>query len=177
MCLFCRNGVMSSLGIFCTVFSSSDFLEIRCKSSLWTFVEFYSLFKMVHENHQTVTKLVRRIFENKILIKELNETGYDLFLTHLAFPGVLLLANYLRVPLVYNVHWFFSGEAHYAIAPTPLSYVPVLFSHNSDKMDFFQRIRNIFYHNIMAYIHYYAASPCYQPLCDHYLEKVSSLCL
>lgn len=90
-------------------------LEIRRKSSLWTFVEFYSLFKMVHENHQIVTKLVRRIFENKTLIKELNETGYDLFLTHLAFPGVLLLANYLRVPLVYNVRWFFSGEAHYLL--------------------------------------------------------------
>uniref|UniRef100_A0A3Q4FZT4 Uncharacterized protein n=1 Tax=Neolamprologus brichardi TaxID=32507 RepID=A0A3Q4FZT4_NEOBR len=90
-------------------------LEIRHKSSLWTFVEFYSLFKMVHENHQTVTKLVRRIFENKTLIKELNETGYHLFLTHLAFPGVL-------------------GAL---LAPTPLSYVPVLFSHNSDKMDFF----------------------------------------
>lgn len=70
-------------------------LEIRRKSSLWTFVEFYSLFKMVHGNHQIVTKLVRRIFENKTLIKELNKTGYDLFLTHLAFPGVPLLANYL----------------------------------------------------------------------------------
>uniref|UniRef100_A0A668W5Q7 Uncharacterized protein n=1 Tax=Oreochromis aureus TaxID=47969 RepID=A0A668W5Q7_OREAU len=147
-------------------------LEIRRKSSLWTFTEFYSnLFKMVHENHQIVTKLVSRIFENKTLIKELNETGYDLCLTDPAFPGGLQLANYLQLPLVYNVRWFFSGEAHLAIAPNPLSYVPALFSHNSDKMDFFQRIRNIFYHSILIYMHYYVASPCYQPLCDHYFGK------
>uniref|UniRef100_A0A3Q2V764 UDP glucuronosyltransferase 5 family, polypeptide D1 n=1 Tax=Haplochromis burtoni TaxID=8153 RepID=A0A3Q2V764_HAPBU len=110
---------------------------------------------------EVVAKFTSAIFENKTLIGDLNKTGYDLFLTDPTFPGGVLLAHYLQLPLVFNVRWLFSGEAHLAVAPSPVSYIPVCFSHNSDKMDFFQRIRNM--------IHYIMA------LCDRYFGNNVSL--
>ncbi|XP_035501906.1 UDP-glucuronosyltransferase 2B20-like [Scophthalmus maximus] len=148
-------------------------LEIRRnKGSLWAFVNFYkNLFNMVGENQEVVAKLVISIFENKTLMKELKETGYDLLLTDPAFPGGVLLAHYLQLPLVFNVRWLFNGEAHFAIAPSPLSYVPELFSHHTDKMDIFQRINNIIYRSILVYMYHYVSNPPYQAVCDQYFGK------
>lgn len=148
-------------------------IEIRKKrGSLWAFVDFYkNLFNLIGENQQVVAKLVICIFENKTLIKELKETQYDLFLTDPAFPGGVLVAHYLQLPLVFNVRWLFNGEAHFAIAPSPLSYVPELFSDYSDKMDFFQRMNNIVYHGVLLYMYYYIANPPYQAVCDQYFGR------
>lgn len=145
-------------------------IEIRRRQgSLWAFLDFYkNLFNMIGENQKVVAKLVISIFENKTLIKELKETGYDLFLTDPAFPAGVLLAHYLQLPLVFNVRWLFSGEAHFAIAPSPLSYIPELFSHFSDKMNFFQRISNIIYHSMLVYMYHYVSNPPYQAVCDQY---------
>uniref|UniRef100_A0A665TJ62 Uncharacterized protein n=1 Tax=Echeneis naucrates TaxID=173247 RepID=A0A665TJ62_ECHNA len=117
------------------------------KGSIWAFLEFYwNLFSMVRDNHQTVANLVITVFENKALIQELRKTGYDLFLADPSFPGGVLLAHYLRLPLVFNVRWLFNGEAHFSIAPSPLSYIPEFAPEYSDKMDMFQRFNNIIYH-------------------------------
>jgi len=49
------------------------------QGSVWAFFEFYrTIFNLFGENQQDVAKLVVCIFENKTLIRELNETGYDL---------------------------------------------------------------------------------------------------
>lgn len=155
-------------------------LEIRRnEGSLWAFFEFYSnLFNMIGENQKAVAKVATSIFENKTLIRELNETGYDLFLTDPAFPAGVILAHYFQLPLVLNVRWIATGEAHFAIAPSPLSYIPVLFSHYTDKMDFFQRINNVIYHGMLVYMHYYVSIPPYQAICDRYFgNDVSAMTL
>lgn len=145
-------------------------MEIRKnKGSVWAFFEFYkSIFDMLGENQKVMAKLVTSIFENKTLIKELNETGYDLGLVDPAFPAGVLLAHYLKLPMVLNVRWLYSGEAHFVVAPSPLSYVPVLFTHNSDRMDFIQRTKNIFYYGIVVYMYYFVTNPPYQAVCDRY---------
>ncbi|XP_054465758.1 UDP-glucuronosyltransferase 2B20-like [Anoplopoma fimbria] len=154
---------------FMTSFLKRSIEIRRNKGTLWAFVEFYrNLFDMMGENQKGVAKLVVSIFENKTLIKELNETAYDLFLTDPAFPGGVLLAHSLQLPLVFNVRWLFNGEAHFAIAPSPMSYVPQLFTDNSDKMDFSQRINNIIRHSILVYMYYFVSNPPYQAVCDHY---------
>ncbi|GAA6216727.1 UDP-glucuronosyltransferase 2B20-like [Lates japonicus] len=145
-------------------------LEIRRnKGSLWAFIDFYQiLFDLMGQNQRAMAKMVTSIFENKTLVKEMRESGYDLLLADPAFPGGVLLAHHLQLPLVLNVRWIFNGEAHFAIAPSPLSYVPQLFSDYSDKMDFFQRINNIIYHSILVYMYHYVANPPYQAVCDKY---------
>ncbi|XP_035997867.1 UDP-glucuronosyltransferase 2B19-like [Fundulus heteroclitus] len=146
-------------------------MEIRRnKGTLWAFFEFYrNLFQLFGENQKDVAKLVISIFENKTLLRQLNETGYDLFLTDPAFPGGVLLAHYLKLPLVLNVRWISSGEGHSAVAPSPLSYIPAVFSHFSDKMHFSQRVQNIIFHGMLVYMHYYVANPPFQAVCEKYL--------
>nr|XP_033484047.1 UDP-glucuronosyltransferase 2A2-like [Epinephelus lanceolatus] len=164
---------------FMTSFLKRSIEIRRHKGTLWAYLEFYrNLFNMIGENQHTVAKLVVSIFENKTLIKELRETGYDLLLTDPAFPGGVLVAHYLQLPMVFNVRWLFRGEAHFAIAPSPLSYVPQLFSDFSDKMNFFQRVDNVIRHYILVYMYYYVSNPPYQAVCDHYFgPDVSSMSL
>uniref|UniRef100_A0A8C3G5D3 UDP-glucuronosyltransferase n=1 Tax=Cyclopterus lumpus TaxID=8103 RepID=A0A8C3G5D3_CYCLU len=132
---------------FMTSFLKKSIEIRRNKGTLWGFVEFYrNLFNMMEENQKVVAKLIVSVFENKTLIKELKETEYDLFLTDPAFPGGVLLAHYLQLPMVFNVRWLFNGEAHFAIAPSPLSYVP----------------------HILVYMYYFVSNPPYQAVCDHY---------
>lgn len=145
-------------------------IEIRKnQGSLWAFVEFYkNIFKLIGENQEVVAEFVMTIFENKTLIKQLSDTGYDLFLTDPAFPGGVLLAHYLKLPTVFNVRWIFNGDAHFAIAPSPLSYIPQLFSEFTDKMDFTQRLANVFYHWILVYMLHFVSKPPYQAVCKRY---------
>lgn len=145
-------------------------IEIRRnRGSLWGFMDFYkNLFDMIRENQEVVAEFVVTIFENKTLIKELTDTGYDLFLTDPAFPGGVMLAHYLKLPTVFNVRWLFTGEAHFAIAPSPLSFVPQLFSHYTDKMDFFQRMNNLLCHGILVYMFHFVSNPPYQAVCNRY---------
>ncbi len=145
-------------------------IEIRRNSgSLWAFLDFYrNIFDLIGTNEAAVAKLVTSIFENKTLVKELKDTGYDLCLTDPAFPGGVLLAHYLQLPMVFNVRWLYHGEAHFALAPSPLSYVPQLHSDSSDKMDFFQRLNNIICHAMLVYMYYFVSNPPYQAVCDKY---------
>ncbi|XP_068997915.1 UDP-glucuronosyltransferase 2B20-like [Embiotoca jacksoni] len=164
---------------FMTSFLKRSIEIRRNQGSPRAFLEFYrNLYDMIGENQQVVAKLFVSIFENKPLIRQLNGTGYDLFLTDPAFPGGVLLAHHLRLPTVFNVRWLFMGEAHFAIAPSPLSYVPELFSHYSDKMDFFQRVNNVIYHAMLVYMYRYVSNPPYQAVCDKYFGRdVSTMSL
>lgn len=137
--------------------------------SLW------NMFTLLLQNQEVVAKFTSTIFENKTLIGDLNKTGYDLFLTDPTFPGGVLLAHHLQLPLVFNVRWLFSGEAHLAVAPSSVSYIPICFSHNSDKIDFFQRIRNMIHYIMVFYRDYYVSRQPYQALCDRYFGNNVSL--
>ncbi|KFQ38901.1 UDP-glucuronosyltransferase 1-3, partial [Mesitornis unicolor] len=54
-----------------------------------------------------------------------------------------ILANYLSLPYVFFMRGF-PCNLHYEApqAPSPLSYIPRLFTFNSDHMTFFQRVEN-----------------------------------
>ncbi|XP_003977879.1 UDP-glucuronosyltransferase 2A1-like [Takifugu rubripes] len=155
-------------------------IEIRRREgSLWAFFKFYqNLFQMIGENQHDVAKMVIDIFENETLITILKNNEYNLLLTDPAFPGGVLLAHYLQLPLVFNARWVFNGDEHFAIAPSPLSYVPQLFFYESDKMDIFQRMKNVISHIMLVYMHYFVSNPPYQAVCDKYFgPDVNVMCL
>uniref|UniRef100_A0A8C1IM12 Glucuronosyltransferase n=1 Tax=Cyprinus carpio TaxID=7962 RepID=A0A8C1IM12_CYPCA len=96
------------------------------------------------EMHRNQLDLMGKIFENKDLMASLQTAKYDLVLTDPAFGGGGFLARRLGLPLVLNVRWTMHGEAHYEIAPSPLSYVPLPGVELTDKMTFAQRVQNSF---------------------------------
>ncbi|CAJ1084448.1 UDP-glucuronosyltransferase 2C1-like [Xyrichtys novacula] len=155
--------------LFMTSFMKKALDVRQRRGSPLAYFEFYSnVFHWLTGNQKFFAELARSIFENKKLIKELNETGYDLCLTDPVFPAGVLLGHYLKLPMVFNVRWIITGEGHFAIAPSPLSYVPELFSEYSDRMDFLQRVNNMIYHGFLVYMYYFVTNPPYQAVCNDY---------
>uniref|UniRef100_A0A3Q4GV52 UDP glucuronosyltransferase 5 family, polypeptide B4 n=1 Tax=Neolamprologus brichardi TaxID=32507 RepID=A0A3Q4GV52_NEOBR len=99
--------------------------------------------KKTSEVQKKQSKLIEGLLENKALIQSLKDAEYDLVLTDPATPTGAILAQYLKLPLVFNVRWTSQGEGHFSIAPFPLSYVPIVGSELSDKMSFFERLLNV----------------------------------
>lgn len=126
------------------------------------------LAKKNSEVQKKQSKLIEGLFENKELIQSLKDAEYDLVLTDPAIPTGAILAQYLKLPLVFNVRWTSQGEGHFSIAPSPLSYVPIVGSELSDKMSFFERLLNILIfgfaeHQIAQYL-----LPHYENLIEKY---------
>ncbi|XP_061670591.1 UDP-glucuronosyltransferase 2A2-like [Syngnathoides biaculeatus] len=93
--------------------------------------------------HEKTAKLLEWVFENKTLVESLKSAKYDLVLTDPGVPAGIIFGHYLKLPLVFNARWTSHGEGHLAIAPSPLSYVPMTGTEFSQKMRFFERVLNV----------------------------------
>ncbi|XP_036389462.1 UDP-glucuronosyltransferase 2C1-like [Megalops cyprinoides] len=148
-------------------------VEIRKgEGSLTAFFAYYiNLFHMVKENQRVVAKLVVTMFEDHSLMRRLQDSQFDMVLTDPVFPAGVLVAHYLQLPLVLNVRWLFNGEGHFALAPSPLSYIPQLFSRLSDRMDFIQRVSNFLYYGLSLYMYWFISNPPFQAVCEQYFDS------
>ncbi|KAM6307415.1 UDP-glucuronosyltransferase 1A9-like [Aegotheles albertisi] len=83
------------------------------------------------------------LFSNKETLKYLNQSGFDAVLTDPLFMCGPVVAHYLSLPVVLFMRGF-PCNLHYVApqCPSPLSYIPRLFTFNSDHMTFFQRVEN-----------------------------------
>ncbi|MBN3280781.1 UDB20 glucuronosyltransferase, partial [Polyodon spathula] len=145
-------------------------LEIRRgEGSLLAFIKLQmETFAALSYAHRITCQMVITMFEDPQLMKQLLDAHFDLVLTDPGLPGGVLLAHYLKLPMVFNVRWLTSGEAHFAIAPSPISYVPTPGSEVSDHMDFIQRTKNMFHYILSLYVDKFMASPHYDALCARY---------
>ncbi|XP_072236331.1 UDP-glucuronosyltransferase 2A2-like [Leuresthes tenuis] len=126
------------------------------------------MFSTFIEIHTAVGDFVSAILDTE-LIKTLNESKFDLVLTDPCWGGGVILAKYLNLPLVYNVRWLITTEAHFAIAPSPISYIPLTGSGYTNKMTFFQRVKNTIIFLTVQMHDILATKQVYQQLCDRYL--------
>ncbi|XP_067292890.1 UDP glucuronosyltransferase 5 family, polypeptide A5 [Pseudorasbora parva] len=141
----------------------------REKLSIWTHLTLASEVGAVFEEmHCNQLALMGKIFDNKDLMDSLHTTKYDLVLTDPAFGGGVFLARRLLLPLVLNVRWTMHGEAHYEIAPSPLSYVPVPGVELTDKMMFGQRVQNLMGYIFSLYHKARFITSHYQSFCNKY---------
>uniref|UniRef100_A0A8C3U7K2 UDP-glucuronosyltransferase 1-1 n=1 Tax=Catharus ustulatus TaxID=91951 RepID=A0A8C3U7K2_CATUS len=82
------------------------------------------------------------LLQNEELMQFLKESNFDVVFTDPILMCGPLVSEYLSVPSVY-----FLGlpcDLHFSApqSPSPLSYIPRLFSFNSDRMTFLQRVEN-----------------------------------
>ena len=111
-----------------------------------------------------------QMLDDENMVKRLKDAQYDLVLTDPAVPPGVLLAKYLKLPLVLNVRWIPIGDGHFAIAPSPLSYIPVTGSGLTDKMNFMQRIKNLLFYGIILFQNKFMVWPIYDVACSKYIE-------
>ncbi|CAN9501851.1 unnamed protein product [Ophioblennius macclurei] len=141
--------------------SMEDFFDVyleehlraqREKASFLTFLKHTKrFFAMISQAHQLWAEAFITMMEDENLHRRLTNSKYDLVITDPAMGPGLFLAKYLKLPLVLNVRWIPSGEGHLAIAPSPLSYIPMPGSGFTDKMDFIQRVKNVLFYGLTQF--------------------------
>lgn len=125
---------------------------------------------MITRAHVVWTNVLAQIFNDEMLMKSIQESKFDLVLTDPVIAPGVVLAKYLKLPLVLNVRWITSGDGQFAIAPSPLSYIPVPGSGFTDNMNFMQRVKNILFYSITLYQQKFLVGPSYDAICDKYIE-------
>ncbi|XP_077568905.1 UDP-glucuronosyltransferase 2A2-like [Stigmatopora nigra] len=141
----------------------------RQESSLMTFLEVhFHLFKAMSRTVEVMCKMATEILKDDNLMAHLRESRYDLVLTDPELGAGILLAHALQLPFVYNVRWVMNKEAHLLLAPSPLSYVPMTGSGLSDKMTYFQMIKNLIYFVTWDIPYRFSFIPQYQAVCDQF---------
>uniref|UniRef100_A0A669B556 Uncharacterized protein n=1 Tax=Oreochromis niloticus TaxID=8128 RepID=A0A669B556_ORENI len=150
----------------------------RQGASLWTRLSMeYDLMKQLIQMHVKVLEMVEGMFEDTKLMQSLRDAKYDLVLTDPWIGAGVLMAHRLGLPLVFNVHF----HCHFAIAPSPLSYIPTPLSELTDKMTFIQRVQNMLYFFFLTLQNWYITEPNYKPFVHrhfgsdvHYMELFQS---
>lgn len=154
---------------FFRTFVSRQLQIRRERSSLWTrFSLDMEMKNKFSEIHRKICEMVTHIIEDSKLIDQIREAEYDVMLTDPVNGGGVVLAHYLHLPLVFNTRWTVHGEAHFAITPSPLSYVPVPLSMLTDKMTFFQRVYNTLFFCLRLFLYKCIVGPHYSALCNRY---------
>ncbi|XP_036432088.1 UDP glucuronosyltransferase 5 family, polypeptide A1 [Colossoma macropomum] len=145
-------------------------LEIRREgSSFWTqfLLELEIIYKF-SDLHEDMIKIMTKIFEDEGMMKSIQDAKYDVILADPAVGGGAILAYRFNIPLIFNVRWTVHGEGHFAIAPSPLSYVPVPGAELTDKMTFSQRVQNVLCYIFTLFQAAVITGPHYKAFCQKY---------
>ncbi|XP_016074592.1 PREDICTED: UDP-glucuronosyltransferase 2B31-like, partial [Miniopterus natalensis] len=141
--------------IFPTSLTKDDFEDLFMQLiSKWTntpkdgFFTYFSLMQDIFgEYYDYIQKLCKDAVLNKKLMTKLQESRFDVILADPFGPCGELLAEVLKIPLVYSLR-FTPGstiEKHIGGLPFPPSYAPVVLSELSDQMTFMERVKNMIY--------------------------------
>ncbi|KAM9475139.1 UDP glucuronosyltransferase 5 family, polypeptide E1 [Clarias gariepinus] len=148
----------------------------RGKGSFLQFVAIQQeLITLLKENNRISCEMLRIILENKALVKKLRDAKYDLILTDPGFGGGVVLGSYLCLPMVFNVRWITHTEGHFAIAPSPLSYIPPVGSKLTDQMSFTDRLKSLLHYCISVYIDHAITRPAYQRIISEFIDPEANI--
>ncbi|KAA0724347.1 UDP-glucuronosyltransferase 2A1 [Triplophysa tibetana] len=147
-------------------------------NSIWNRIqveyEMVLKFKSMHEN---LCQMIDRMIEDKDMVTAIQDAKYEVVLADPAVGGGPILAYKFNIPLVFNVRWTVNGEGHFAIAPSPLSYVPVPGMMLTDKMSFLQRVKNVLSYIFARFQMEMIADPPYVSFCrKHFDPPYVSFC-
>ncbi|MCI4393460.1 hypothetical protein PGIGA_G00157800 [Pangasianodon gigas] len=142
-------------------------LEIKREGSMWTRLKLEKeMWDKAVEMVENERKLLISIIEDQELMQSLRDAKYDVFISDPVLMSGVMLSHYLNLPLVLNVRWTVYNEGHFAIAPSPLSYVPLPMIELSDQMSFFERVVNVVMYIVTELqVKYFMASR-YNELCN-----------
>ncbi|XP_078537516.1 UDP-glucuronosyltransferase 1A1-like isoform X7 [Lissotriton helveticus] len=106
--------------------------------------KFINLYQRISNATEIMTLACRQFLEYQELIQYLKESQFDALFIDPVFPCGLILAEYLDIPPIFFMRLIPCGLNHESTrCPAPASYVPSLFTGYTDRMDFFQRVKNM----------------------------------
>lgn len=130
---------------------------------------------MLRQGHDILARASAKMLDDPVFIKKLKDAKFDLMLTD---PGLMIgviLGSYLKLPMVFNVRWINTGESHFTIAPSPVSYVPVSGSELDDRMDFLERTKNMLHYLYSVGEQHLIINPAYSDLLQRHFPPGTDL--
>ncbi|XP_068118277.1 UDP-glucuronosyltransferase 2A2-like [Hyperolius riggenbachi] len=125
--------------------------------------------KTLNTGIRLITVVLEAMFENAKVMDYLKNANFDLVLADPYNVGGIMLAYHLKLPVVFFGRWMPSDDVHFVIAPSPLSYVPVVTSRLTDRMVFSERVKNVLVHLYRSAL-YFLIYPTYDKLAQRYLN-------
>ncbi|XP_021010431.2 UDP-glucuronosyltransferase 2B4-like [Mus caroli] len=115
------------------------------KQSPWGYI--LMLQKMIVTNTKYFESLCKDVVFNEELMTKLQKSSFDVILADPFIPCGDLLAEILKIPLVYSLRYSPGSiyEKYSGGLPLPPSYVPAAMSGLRDRMTFMERLRNVIY--------------------------------
>lgn len=152
--------------------------NMECRRSLSlmrTFCQQSWITSMLNKGHRILAKASAKILDDPAFINRMKEAEFDLMLTDPGLTLGVILGNYLKLPMVFNVRWINSGEGHLTVAPSPLSYVPVSGSELHDQMNFLERAKNMLHYLYSVGEHLLFVEPPYTDVFRRHFPPGTSL--
>ncbi|XP_035964990.1 UDP-glucuronosyltransferase 2B31-like [Halichoerus grypus] len=115
------------------------------RDTFWGY--FSQLQEILWEYSDCIQKFCKDIVLNRKLMTKLQESKFDVILADAIGPCGELLAELLKIPLVYSLRFSpgYRVEKYSGGLPLPPSYVPMIMSELSGKMTFMERVKNMIY--------------------------------
>ncbi|XP_036922071.1 UDP-glucuronosyltransferase 2B31-like, partial [Sturnira hondurensis] len=115
------------------------------EDTFWTY--FSRMEEIILEITDSILKLCKDAVLNKKLMTKLQQEKFDVILADAVAPCGELLAELLKIPLVYSLRFSpgYTVEKRSGGLPFPPSYVPIISSELSDQMTFIERVKNMLY--------------------------------
>lgn len=115
------------------------------KNSFWAY--FSKMQDLLWEYYDYIEQNCKSVVFNKKLMQKLQDTRFDLVFADAIGNCGELLAEILKVPLVYTLRFSpgFGLEKYSGGLPLPPSYVPVVLSELNNSMTFMERVKNMIY--------------------------------
>lgn len=97
------------------------------------------------------------VVKNEVLMERLRASAFDLFLADPLFPSGELIAEKLGIPFVYTFRFSMGNTVERLCGklPAPPSYVPSTLSSLTDRMTFWQRLKNILGYTLQDFAFHY----------------------
>ncbi|XP_051978853.1 UDP glucuronosyltransferase 5 family, polypeptide A1 [Xyrauchen texanus] len=149
----------------------SQLLKIKREgNSIWNRIQLeYEVILKFKSMHEDMTQMIEKLLEDKEIMKSIKDAHYDVILADPAVGGGAILAHKFNIPLVFNARWTINGEGHFAIAPSPLSYIPVPGILLTDMMSFLQRVKNVLIYFFTLFQITMIADPPYKSFCNKHI--------
>ncbi|NXK26384.1 UD11 glucuronosyltransferase, partial [Arenaria interpres] len=113
----------------------------------------------------------KHLLHNKELVRYLEESKFDAVFTDPLLPCGPILAEHLSVPSVFFLQQIPCGlEFEATQCPNPPSYVPRVFTDHTDRMNFFQRVKNVIFEIPNFFLCDFVFQP-YAKLASEFLQR------
>ncbi|KAK7904674.1 hypothetical protein WMY93_017281 [Mugilogobius chulae] len=153
-----------------------DVIKCREKTSfIRSFCQRYKITRLLRKGHKILADSAAALLDNPVFMKKMHDGQFDLMLTDPAFPVGVILGSYLKLPMVFNVRWINNGDSHFAMAPSPSSYVPISGTELTDKMEFEERVKNVLYYFYSQIELQFFINPAYYDLMSRHFSPGTDL--